>query len=169
MRTIASAKKMARRLHEALRQIGRVVPLRDPLGPGGALDDLTAPQAHVVMALGHEALPMAELSCRIGSTGSTVTGIVDRLEALGLVERRRETHDRRVVHLHLTDKGEKLCAELETYVRDRLRGFLELLDTADQKALTEIVERLSERVTRRAKNTGPCAGLAPKKAGVIRD
>jgi DNA-binding MarR family transcriptional regulator len=44
---------------------------------------------------------------------SNVTGIVDRLEAHGLVERRPSDHDRRIKTLVVTAKGVELRAEVE--------------------------------------------------------
>jgi len=38
---------------------------------------------------------------------STISGIVDRLETGGYLQRRRSTDDRRVVHLRLTEKGKR--------------------------------------------------------------
>jgi MarR family transcriptional regulator, organic hydroperoxide resistance regulator len=56
------------------------------------------------------ALPMSSLAGRLFCDASNVTGIVDRLEARGLIERRPAAHDRRVKLLALTDEGERLRA-----------------------------------------------------------
>lgn len=53
-------------------------------------------------------LPMSALAGLLHCDNSNVTGITDRLEARGLVERRPAPHDRRVKHLHLTVAGEAL-------------------------------------------------------------
>lgn len=66
--------------------------------------DLSFAQAMALREL-DEALPMGELAQRLCCDASNVTGIVDRLEARGLVERRMAPDDRRVKHLVLTDSG----------------------------------------------------------------
>jgi DNA-binding MarR family transcriptional regulator len=51
---------------------------------------------------------MSELATCLHLDNSTVTGIVDRLEERGLVERRMAAHDRRVKMLVVTDEGNTL-------------------------------------------------------------
>jgi DNA-binding MarR family transcriptional regulator len=56
---------------------------------------------------------MSAMAQALMCDNSNVTGIVDRLEALGLVERRAADHDRRVKTVVLTTKGTKLRSEVE--------------------------------------------------------
>ena len=51
------------------------------------------------------ALTMSELAQRLHCDNSNVTGIADRLEAAGLIERRQDPRDRRVKTLVLTERG----------------------------------------------------------------
>jgi MarR family transcriptional regulator, organic hydroperoxide resistance regulator len=53
-------------------------------------------------------VPMSSLAGKLFCDNSNVTGIVDRLEARGLIERRPAAHDRRVKLLVLTPEGERL-------------------------------------------------------------
>ena len=55
---------------------------------------------------------MSELAEALNCDNSNVTGIVDRLEDRGLVERRSATHDRRVKMLVVTPRGAELRAQL---------------------------------------------------------
>ncbi len=55
---------------------------------------------------------MSHLGGQIMCDSSTLTGVVDRLEALGYVERRPAPNDRRARCVALTDKGRALQAEL---------------------------------------------------------
>jgi len=81
--------------------------------------DLSMPQ---VAALRHlepgMPAPMRGLAERLMCDNSNVTGIVDRLEARGLVRRQSAEHDRRVKHLVLTAEGERvrdaICARVDT-------------------------------------------------------
>ncbi len=61
-----------------------------------------------------DGVPMSSLAGKLFCDASNVTGIVDRLEARGLIERRPSATDRRVKLLVLTDEGARL---LETAYR----------------------------------------------------
>jgi DNA-binding MarR family transcriptional regulator len=85
-------------------------------------------------------LSMNELATLLHCDSSNVTGIVDRLEQRGLVERRPYEGDRRVKHVVLTAYGAQL--------RDRVRKHmseppevLRRLAPADQQALRDILRR----------------------------
>src|ERR671914_393946 len=58
-------------------------------------------------------VPMSSLAGKLFCDASNVTGIVDRLEARGLIERRPAEHDRRVKLLVLTDAGERVRSTAE--------------------------------------------------------
>jgi DNA-binding MarR family transcriptional regulator len=60
-----------------------------------------------------EPAPMSALADALQCDNSNVTGIVDRLEAAGLAERRPDERDRRVKAVVLTEKGEWMRVELE--------------------------------------------------------
>jgi MarR family transcriptional regulator, organic hydroperoxide resistance regulator len=103
--------------------------------------ELTPMQAHALRLLepGKE-LPMSALADSLYCDASNVTGIVDRLEARGLIERRSADRDRRVKMLAVTSAGQELRDEL-----------LERLFTAppsvaglsveDQRTLRDILRR----------------------------
>jgi MarR family transcriptional regulator, organic hydroperoxide resistance regulator len=55
-----------------------------------------------------DGVPMSSLAGKLFCDASNVTGIVDRLEARGLIERRPSPTDRRVKLLVLTDEGARL-------------------------------------------------------------
>jgi DNA-binding MarR family transcriptional regulator len=58
---------------------------------------------------------------------ASATGIIDRMEQRGLVERRRGDDDRRVVRVALTDEGRNLIAGMATERREHLAMMLEHL------------------------------------------
>jgi DNA-binding MarR family transcriptional regulator len=60
-----------------------------------------------------EPMPMSALADALHCDNSNVTGIVDRLEAAGLAERRASERDRRVKAVALTGKGERTRIEIE--------------------------------------------------------
>lgn len=74
---------------------------------------VTPPQWGVLVALWEQdGLSLSELAQRSFFDGPTMTGIVDRLEKAALVERRRDSNDRRVINVYLTDEGRRLQAAL---------------------------------------------------------
>ncbi|HEX8207170.1 MAG TPA: MarR family transcriptional regulator [Solirubrobacteraceae bacterium] len=97
-----------------------------------------------VMALGRlepgRPCAMSELAGALRCDNSNVTGIADRLEARGLVERRAAEHDRRLKMLHLTDQG----AELRERLWERLSRPPEPLaglSEEDAAALRDVLRR----------------------------
>jgi len=75
--------------------------------------ELSEPQCHVLRLMEPGAgVPMRRLVERLGCDASNVTGIVDRLEARGLVERTACAHDRRVRMVRLTPHGAKIRARI---------------------------------------------------------
>jgi MarR family transcriptional regulator, organic hydroperoxide resistance regulator len=104
-------------------------------------EGLTPPQLFALRALDPEnPVPMRELATQLHCDNSNVTGLVDGLEAQGLVERRSADHDRRMRLLVVTDRG--------TEVRARLRAAMEevpapiaKLSAADQRTLRDVLRR----------------------------
>lgn len=77
-------------------------PLLDQLG-------LTYPQYLVLSTLGEaESLTIGGIAARLDLESSTVTPLVKRLEAAGLVARRRGVEDERKVEVTMTDAGRAL-------------------------------------------------------------
>jgi DNA-binding MarR family transcriptional regulator len=81
--------------------------------------DLTKLQAQAMHALVHDGpLTMSELAETLACDASNVTGLVDRLEARGLVERRSVPKDRRMRMLAVTSAGAKLFQRLRERVAE---------------------------------------------------
>lgn len=75
--------------------------------------NVTPPQWGVLVALWEQdGLSLSELAKRSFFDGPTMTGIVDRLEKSNLVERRRDSSDRRVISVYLTGEGRELQSRL---------------------------------------------------------
>jgi DNA-binding MarR family transcriptional regulator len=103
--------------------------------------ELSPPQVHALRLLDpDEPKPMSELAERLHCDNSNVTGIVDRLEDRGLVERRPAEHDRRVKMLAITPAG----ADIRARLAERLEvppEPLARLSADDQRALRDIMRR----------------------------
>jgi DNA-binding MarR family transcriptional regulator len=108
---------------------------------------VTGPQLAVVKMLEPVGkLSLSELSWRIRARNSTVTGIIDRMEREGLVERRRSEDDRRVIHITLTKKGQRLAGEIPVEPVQIFRQILGELSPRDASELSRILNRLARRV-----------------------
>jgi DNA-binding MarR family transcriptional regulator len=103
--------------------------------------DLSFPQAMAVREL-EVPLSMRELADRLGCDASNVTGIVDRLEERGLLERQVLPGDRRVKRLVLTEEGRALReAHHQRLVADiPLVGGL---SASDRKTFADILRRVA--------------------------
>jgi DNA-binding MarR family transcriptional regulator len=88
-----------------------------------------------------EPRPMHELATLLACDNSNVTGIIDRLEARGLVARQPYEQDRRVKHVVLTSLGEELHAELLTQL-GRAPAGMERLSPGEQRQLRDLLGRL---------------------------
>lgn len=93
-------------LYAASRAMTRIYgPLLEPLG-------ITYPQYLVMLALWEEnGASVKRIGERLMLDSGTLTPLLKRLEAQGLVARRRSTEDERVVHIDLTSAGKALRAK----------------------------------------------------------
>jgi MarR family transcriptional regulator, organic hydroperoxide resistance regulator len=95
--------------------------------------DLSPTQVHVLRLLGR-------LAGGLGCDASNITGVVDRLEARGLVERRAGERDRRVKVLVVTERGLDLRRRLLVRMSEPPEP-IQRLSPADQRALSAILRR----------------------------
>jgi DNA-binding MarR family transcriptional regulator len=101
--------------------------------------DLSPPQS-LVLRLLDQPRPMGELATTMHCDNSNMTGIVDRLEERGLVERGVADYDRRVKLIALTAQGEKIRDELDRRMAVPPEVIANL-SAADQKSLRDILRR----------------------------
>jgi DNA-binding MarR family transcriptional regulator len=107
--------------------------------------DLTFPQALVLSALTEEApVPISVLAQKTGSANSTVSGIVDRLEKMGLVERVRSEEDRRVIYVDLTARCRQIRENASADVNSYFYTLLKDLPEEEQESILRALLRLGE-------------------------
>lgn len=123
-----------------LEQVGQLHRHLVDYGEGkiGALG-LTMPQAELLRAL-RSPLPMNQIAGRMHCDASNLTGIVDRLEGRGLVERRVRAADRRVKEIALTPEGRRMKRQVDTVLKGT-PGF-RALPAEDQAALQALLARV---------------------------
>jgi DNA-binding MarR family transcriptional regulator len=103
--------------------------------------EVTMPQGmvlHILKEYGQ--MKISDLSDKVHLSKSTVSGIVDRLEKHGLVERTRNDEDRRTVYVSVTKAFEENHKELHKKAEE---SFEDLLSSATEQDMEKIVEGLS--------------------------
>lgn len=84
---------------------------------------------------------IGEVGQAIGLGGSSLTGLVDRVAALGLIRREPDVHDRRIVRLALAEAGAALLAELEAERETDFSAVLASLAPSDRVQLAALFEQ----------------------------
>lgn len=102
---------------------------------------LTGAQARVLSLLAREPTPMRKAAEQLKCEPSNVTGIVDRLESRGLVERRPDPADRRVKLAAVTAEGRSLASRLRAGL-DFAREPLAELTPAERTVLRDLLKRM---------------------------
>ena len=84
----------------------------------------------------------SELARAVSLSQATVTGILDRLEARGLVRRERSRTDRRRVNVQLTADGERLAAGLPSALQERFADRLADLPAENRAVIDTILQQV---------------------------
>ena len=77
---------------------------------------------------------------------SNVTGLVDRLEAQGMVRRQDDQKDRRVYRVALTELGRDTARRAEELYLSRIHGIMSVLEPEDWRALSSTLGKIRTRV-----------------------
>src|ERR1700730_6602735 len=86
---------------------------------------------HVLgMLTRHDEMTMGQLADLLDISLSNATGLVDRMEERGLIERVRVSDDRRIVLVRISDRGRSTLEEVEVLRRDLMTKVLARLDEA---------------------------------------
>ncbi|MEG4111625.1 MULTISPECIES: MarR family transcriptional regulator [unclassified Microcoleus] len=87
-----------------------------------------------------DGLPTSSIGDKLQQVGGTLTGVIDRMEERGLVRRERDTRDRRIWRIWLTDSGRELqevLPPLVAKIRDRA---VEGISQADRELFSELID-----------------------------
>lgn len=108
----------------------------------GAENDLSLTQLRVLAILRDRRLKMTELADYLGLDKSTMTGLVDRAEKRGLLERLRNATDGRAVDVRITPAGAELAERLYARVTQSLSPMTGTLTRVDQRRLRTLLENM---------------------------
>ena len=93
-------------------------------------------------------LSLSEVSKRMSSTNSTITGIIDRMVAADLVTREQSTADRRVWLIGLTPNGRAMAKKVEVAPWEILREAVIALPPAELGQLITTLSKVADHVQR---------------------
>ncbi len=109
--------------------------------------NVSTPQLASLLALNDEGpLSPSQIAKKIMVQSSTVTGIIDRLEQKGLAMRERNSPDRRVVTVRITDPGRALVENAPPPVQMKIVNGLQKLQEEERKEIINSLTKLAEMV-----------------------
>ena len=91
-----------------------------------------------------DGLSLSEIGKRVSIDKPAVTGIADRMEKDGLVERRRTSQDRRVIQLFMTEKGRALAEKTEGIATQIDQKLVNVLTPAEVSQFRHMLNRIWE-------------------------
>ncbi|MET7471507.1 MarR family winged helix-turn-helix transcriptional regulator [Micromonospora sp. NPDC005686] len=142
--TVSAARDRAELAGETVRRILHVAAaMRHHQGVGIAALGLTPATARALHELDPDRpLPARDLAEQLGCDRSNVTGLADKLERAGLVERRTDSADRRQKALVVTRRGREVRERVGQVMSDS--RLLDGLSTAELAALRDLVFKVSD-------------------------
>jgi len=107
--------------------------------------EITTPQFNALLLLAeHGDMTIGDLGSKMYLASSTATDLIDRMERNGLVARERDRNDRRVVRLHMLDKGHQMIKEVLENRRRYLSTILSQVSESDIENLKHSLKALYE-------------------------
>jgi len=111
---------------------------------------LTDAQFNVLMLLKFQSLEGKLNQTSLGNmllvNRSNVTGLIDRMEAAGLVNRTADPEDRRVKHIVITDAGRQVLEKASRAYFSCIDQIMSELQEDEFAVLTEMLERVRKRL-----------------------
>jgi len=105
---------------------------------------LTGPQLAVLRKAAQlRRTPIGGLARAVHLSQPTVTGILDRLERRGLLQRTRDEQDRRAVNISITTSGQELLDRAPSLLQDHFRTELDKLQDWERTLMLSILQRIA--------------------------
>jgi DNA-binding MarR family transcriptional regulator len=109
---------------------------------------VTLAQVSVLRQLRRGPQTAGRLGQAAGLSPASLTRLVDRLEARGLVSRRRESVDRRCVEVHLQPEGERLLSQVKVVRGSDLHRAVQSMTAEESRRLRAALRDLIDRTRR---------------------
>lgn len=115
------------------------------LAERNTIGDLTYSQFAVLEALYHLGpMTSGEVSAKVLKSGSNLTTVIDNLERADLVRRERDSADRRVIRIHLTEAGSRRLESVFPGHVAALVDELKVLSAGEQETLGKLCKKLGK-------------------------
>lgn len=123
--------------------------LHNRLGRLFRLFDLTPSQYNVLRILRGEGkpIPSLEIAARLIQVVPAITGLIDRLEKVNLVQRKRCEEDRRVVYVAITRRGLDLLTKIDEPLGRLQHDLMKVHSKTDLAELIRLLEKTREGIS----------------------
>jgi DNA-binding MarR family transcriptional regulator len=111
----------------------------------GAKHDLSPTQMRVLAILSDRQPKMAQLAHHLGLDKSSISGLIDRAEKRGLVQRDSTPEDGRAIRVSLTTAGRELAESIADQVRLSVAELTGSLSPSERRRLSALLAVLSPR------------------------
>lgn len=101
--------------------------------------------------LAQDGLKSSEVAARGGSSPGTLTAVVDTLTREGYVQRRQDESDRRVIRLHVTDKGRAACEAYTATAGPMWRGAFDFVSPQDEPVIRSFFQQMITKFSKLAR------------------
>jgi len=108
--------------------------------------ELTLAQVRVLRRLAKEPKSLGQLGADLMLAPPSMTRLVDRLEERGLIERRRDSEDRRKVVATLTQEGTELLSAIPFLEGTPMRTAVDRMTVADRERITAAIRDFNNAV-----------------------
>lgn len=117
---------------------------------------LTGPQLMILQNVGkNDGVMVREIADTINLSSATVTSVLDRMEARGLVKRVRSTIDKRKVGVYLTDKGELALSTAPLPLQANFTNKFNELEEWEQSQMVATLQRLASMMNAQNVDAAP--------------
>ena len=94
-----------------------------------------------------DGVTQSELADQLAVQGATITNMLQRMEEAGLVTRRRDADDNRLVRVYLTDEGRKMERSINDQFMKLQEAIFTDINEADREALRRILRQMLHNMT----------------------
>lgn len=113
------------------------------------IDAFNGPQGRILFVLWQEdGVPISKLSHQTGLAMTSLTSMLDRMEASGLIRRERNSRDRRKVLIYLTDEARSLEGDYNEVSNEMNAIFYEGFDEEEAERLDDSLNRVLNNIER---------------------
>lgn len=134
IRNVVSIEKHLRKVDYIIRKKGREI-LKD--------FNITIPQFTALQILiNNDQMTIGELSQKMALACSTITDLIDRMERNGLVVRKKDEKDKRIVRIQVLPKGHEIVEKVLEKRINFLNSKMRELTESEKESLNQALKRL---------------------------